>query len=663
MNFNFSNFTDRQLKVILIFIVLLVYGNSINNEYAIDDSIVTRGLSKIENGIADVPSIFNTRYIQDGDRDYGYRPIVLLTFALEKEFFSGFPEDQTEEEKEKKDKLTQANISHLINVVLYAFVAFFLFGFLKKLLVHNHVLIPFLITALFIVHPIHTEPVANIKSRDELLMLLFFILALEKILVFAREERLSQLIYCVLFAIVSILSKKSAFALIGVIPVVLFFSGVPIKKIAMGVGGFVLAFLCVLAMKKGLLSGGGKRGLLLYESPLVQEHSFVDRILLGAHCSGHYLKMLVFPKGMSFYYGYSEFQIPKWNSLVVWLSLIIHLPLAFFGVKFLLKRKVIGLGLILWIGVMLAYLNVLTPMVGVVADRFANVFSLGFVISLVAGCAYLFKYDLDIENKEVAPPRKFIGVLMALVVIGSIVTIDRNNDWERDLDLYRADIDNVPNSIKAHALIADCLFEALPRQKEPVKAKAMLEETIFHYERTIALDSNFKTAHNNLGTVYFDLLHQYDRALPYFEKAYQLDTSNVSLAFNLARCHDLIGDVASAEVYYRLVTSKNDLNDQERKLAKMSYSYWNLMLLKANRRPNMFDVNTAAIKDFPQEPEFYLNLGNLYIGNRDTLVGMNYYEQGLKINPRNKRLREVMIKLYTSFGKMTRAEEIHSKVL
>lgn len=660
MDINISNFSNNKLTIILFVIVLLVYGNSINNEYAIDDSIVTRGLSKIENGIDDIPAIFSTHYIQDDERDYGYRPIVLLTFALEKEFFSSFPEDQTELQKDKRDRLTQANISHFLNVVIYILIAFFLFRFLRKLLVHNHILIPFFITLLFLVHPIHTEPVANIKSRDELLMLLFFILALDKILHFAREGKTIQLVYCVLFSIISILSKKSAFALLGVIPVVLFFDGTPLKKIALGVGGFVLAFACVLAMKKGLLNGTGKRGLELYESPLVQDHSFIDRILLGMHCSWHYFGMLLFPKDMSFYYGYSEFQIPKWSTPGVWIGLIIHLPLTYLGIKLLLKRKILGLGIILWLGIMLAYLNVLTPAVGVVADRFANVFSLGFIIALISICAHVFKYDLDMKEKAANPPKKLIILFISFAILGSIVTINRNNDWERDLDLYRADIGHIPNSIKAHSLIADCLFEALPRQKNPNKAKAMLEEMIGHYERTIALDPNFKTAHNNLGTVYFDFLRQHKKAIPYFENAHKLDPSNVSMSFNLARCYDLSGNIKDAEKLYMSITSINSPNHDSRKLAKMSYSYWNLMLLKANKMQKMFEVNKLATKAFPMEPEFYLNLGNLYLGEHDTIQGLTYYEKGFELDQSNQRLIKVLSKLYSKSQNTERAVYFNS---
>ncbi|MCK5029515.1 MAG: hypothetical protein KAR57_07770, partial [Bacteroidales bacterium] len=73
-------------------------------------------------------------------------------------------------------------VSHFLNVLLYALTALVLFILLERLF-SNHKSdkwywsLPFVASLLFLAHPIHTEVVANIKGRDEILSLLGVLLA------------------------------------------------------------------------------------------------------------------------------------------------------------------------------------------------------------------------------------------------------------------------------------------------------------------------------------------------------------------------------------------------------------------------------------------------------------------------------------------------------
>ncbi len=53
---------------------------------------------------------------------------------------------------------------------------------LRRLLSNFSIAIPLIATLLFVVHPVHTEVVANIKSRDEILSLLFTLFSLSFLL-------------------------------------------------------------------------------------------------------------------------------------------------------------------------------------------------------------------------------------------------------------------------------------------------------------------------------------------------------------------------------------------------------------------------------------------------------------------------------------------------
>jgi hypothetical protein len=85
-----------------------------------------------------------------------------------------------------------------------------LFITLTKLLPQKNLLIPFLTTLLFIAHPIHTEVVVNIKSRDEILCFLFVIASVNFLMNYMKSSKIISLIAALFCFLLSLLSKESA---------------------------------------------------------------------------------------------------------------------------------------------------------------------------------------------------------------------------------------------------------------------------------------------------------------------------------------------------------------------------------------------------------------------------------------------------------------------
>ncbi|MDB4678375.1 hypothetical protein OAE93_01455, partial [bacterium] len=90
---------------------------------------------------------------------YGYRPTTLASFAIEKSLFG-----------------ESATVSHAVNLALYLATCLLIF-FLIKRVFPDKIDVALFAALLFTVHPIHTEVVASIKNRDEILSLLFMLLA------------------------------------------------------------------------------------------------------------------------------------------------------------------------------------------------------------------------------------------------------------------------------------------------------------------------------------------------------------------------------------------------------------------------------------------------------------------------------------------------------
>ena len=130
-----------------------LYGNTIKNEYSLDDIYVTGKNLLTQQGIKAIPAIFSSYYIslnaeEGGQHNFGYRPITKVTYAIEWQFFGENP-----------------HVSHFINILLYALTGIVLFLLLRRLLSNYHILFPFLTVMLFLAHPLHTEVVASQIGR------------------------------------------------------------------------------------------------------------------------------------------------------------------------------------------------------------------------------------------------------------------------------------------------------------------------------------------------------------------------------------------------------------------------------------------------------------------------------------------------------------------
>ncbi len=80
-----------------------------------------------------------------------------------------------------------------------------------------------LATLIFMAHPVHTEVVANIKSRDEILSFLNGTLALLLVFDYSKSKNWISLALAVIFFFLSLLSKETAMTTLAIIPFMLFF--------------------------------------------------------------------------------------------------------------------------------------------------------------------------------------------------------------------------------------------------------------------------------------------------------------------------------------------------------------------------------------------------------------------------------------------------------
>jgi len=195
----------RQIMLMLFVFISLLYLNTVFNDYNLDDELVTINHRLTSKGINGIPEIFSSPYYQDDmGYNYEYRPIVLVTFAIEHSVFGETPQ-----------------VSHAINLLLYVAVCLLLYSCLTVLLTNISNWFILSTVLLFASHPIHTEVVASIKNRDEILTMLGAMLSLRMLLYYADKKKPLYFILSIVFFLLAMFSKKTIVTVIVIMPVLL----------------------------------------------------------------------------------------------------------------------------------------------------------------------------------------------------------------------------------------------------------------------------------------------------------------------------------------------------------------------------------------------------------------------------------------------------------
>lgn len=639
-----------------VFIVAFVlYGNSIKNKYALDDELVTLNNQRVEMGIKGIPEILTSFHNIDEKSRYEYRPLVLISFALEYQFLGRNP-----------------HFSHFINVFLYALTCMVIFYLLRSLLLSYgentkyRLVFPLLATLLFTAHPLHTEVVDNLKSRDELLSLLNSLIATMFFARYAGSDKKLFLFWGFLFLFLAILSKKTAVVFLAIIPLVLFFSEkLSWKKVVFPVLFSLAALLSYVVLKKMMISEKPVRSFNYFENPLFSEPGFIKSIPAGLYTIWNYVELLIFPHPLSFYYGYDQVPIPGWNNIKVWISLVFHVGIFLLAIRLLRKKHILSFAILFYLFALFPFSNFIFPVVGIIGERFAYIASLGFCIILAFLICKLFRIPVPggklmaVTGKPLLQRHNRLPLLIFfsafILLLYSFKTITRNSDWKDHLTLYRHDIKHVDRSAKAHALISNTIYPELFKMPAGIQKDNLVEECIHHYKKSLEIYPDYIVSNNNLGSIYFTFRGDYRSALFYFKKAVLLDSNYLEAYYNLAYSYEKLGWADSAVFFF-----------EKALIVKPSYkpAYDRLFPLyfSSGEYDRAIDLNLRAASNMPGLSALYfVNTGNVFSAKKDTLQALNYFIKAFEQEPANKDLCLHIAKIYEKIRNDEKAGEYFRK--
>ena len=360
LNFN------RKLALIVAAFAMLIYVNSINHGYILDDASVLTDNFVVKKGIKGIPTIFQTsyRYGYWNSSDEIYRPLILAMYALEWEFFPDTPA-----------------VYHFINVLVYAISGYFLFLVLCALFRQYNVAIPFVISLLFVSHPIHTEVVANIKSRDEILCLLLVLISLVFTFKYIDKTKIYYLAIAAVVYMLSLSSKESSITFLAVVPLMLYVF-TSLKRFEIGlVTGFYAAgagaYLLVRRLVLGSLDGG--KTIVDLDNVLAGAANKSDELATAIMILGKYFMLLVLPHPLVCDYSIGEISIVSWSNIYATLSLFLYVGLGVYAIIMLKQKNLFAFGILLFLITISVFSNVILMIGSSFGERFMYMPSLGFV--------------------------------------------------------------------------------------------------------------------------------------------------------------------------------------------------------------------------------------------------------------------------------------------
>lgn len=633
--------SDRRYYLLILVFSFILYGNTINNRYSIDDFYVTGSNPLVQQGIKAIPAIFSSYYIsinaeEGGQHNFGYRPIAKTTFAIERQLFGENP-----------------HISHFINILLYALTGILLFRILRRLLKKHHLLLPLLTVMLFMVHPLHTEVVASLKNREEILSFLGALLALQFFLKFQDSGKKLNILWGSLAFGFGFLSKANIMTFLAVIPLVMyFFTDITPKKNILLAAAMILMLAAALLIPR-LFLGTSSRPMQFIENPLLFDVPFAERIGTSMLSLLFYLKMLVFPHPLIYYYGFNMIPVTGLGNPMVWLSLIIHLALLGFALWKIREKHLLSFSILFYLINISLYSNLVAPLTGMVAERSLYIALLGFCLALVY---VIFR----LAGSEPSNP-KVTGKTLNYVVLVSVVltipaaakTIDRNNDWKDELTLYAADAPHQENSAKANFIYATNLRSTVVDRLKSGVPRAQVKEDanicITHFKRAAKVYPAYADAWNNLGEVYLLILNEPDSAIQFFEKAVAANPEFTAAFYNLGYTYQVTDQPEKAIPEY---VKALELEPYEiRAMSNLAQLYH-----KTGQEDKAVQLNQDIIMIEPDLDIPYINLGTYAMRNGDAAKALEYFEKAIEINPDNFDLNMKLRSYFQKVGDSARAD-------
>ena len=680
-----SNILSVQ-KVILILLVILVYHNTLNNQFALDDTMMItsndytkgawEGFVKIWTNDAFAGYLGEGKTLLPGGR---YRPLSQAYFNV---YYTLFGE--------------KAFGLHLSNILLFLISAVLLFKNLRRIFKEKSksiLSIAFIASLLYVVHPLHTEVVANIKSMDYLFAVVFALLSLHYALSYTIHKKGVYLLAMSLALALSILSKETGLTFLAILPLSVYFvqkrnlEKNDIKIIALIFLPALLVVVAYFAIRTQII--GDTMDVVskeLLNNPFL-EASNAEKYATLFYTWLIYLKLLIVPHPLTHDYYPYVIEITQWSNPLVLLSLLIIVLATVYALfnftRSLLSKKqsfsIYAFGILFFLLVFSISSNLFVNIGAFMNERFMFIADVGLFI-VFAG--------LLVQLKERVKSNVLPSILLVFIVLTfSILSYLRNPVWKNDYTLFRTDVKVSFNSAKCTVSAGGKTYDAALLEKNPTKRTNMLQESKKWVYQGVSIHPKYFQGWMLLGNIYFEL-NEFENAFTAYDNCLRLAGKRDGVLNNLRnlaiksreeknlavsnKAIDLLikyqyqpaktgvlkvlnleleGKIDEAlQLSFQIIREDSANADIYNKLGQMIGQYKNdielaeMYLLKAYE---LAPTNFSILE----------NLGTLYAIQHEYPKALFFFKESIKSNPKNQQVYTNISNVYLALGKPEEAAE------
>lgn len=584
-------------QLFLFTLAFALYANTLGHGYALDDVISITMNSFTKKGFAGFKDILTkdsfVGFIGNASELSGgrWRPFALLTFAFEWQIFGQNP-----------------SVSHFINVLLYGFCSMVFFKLLYDFLLKNKLWLSVAASVLFVVHPIHTEVVANIKSRDEILSLLFILSSLYLALTYHyKSGKTIQLLVSLILYFFALMSKENGVTGLAFIPLLyLVISKDTALQAIRKALPHMAVIVCYMMLRVAVIGFTHKEINEVMNAPYLLATP-VQAFATKLYVLLLYIKLLFVPYPLCYDYSYNQIPYKELTDIFVILSVVIQAALLIYAVWLLRKRDMMAFAILFYFFSIFIVSNLLVDTGGVLGERFLFQPSAAFSICLALALSRILNHFIHTESHRNIILLSIIGILS----IPSIAwTIQRNADWHDDKTLFVADVRTCPRSARTNNGAGTAYILLSDEVKDSILKRQYLDTAEVLLRRALLIHPTYVDPLLNLGVVY-----------------------------------NRMGDVDKAEQMWNLARERNASHP---KLKEFDQVLALMYLNKANQ------VAASANKDYVLAKSYYLrglkyqnnnidilyNLGGLYFTIQQYDSAKYYWTLNEKLNPGHKGTRD-----------------------
>ena len=482
---------DAFYLLALLVLVAVVYFPATRAGFVWDDSIM-RGLKAVSTwgGIWELWFDPASAYMQGGEwREGHYWPLLYTTFWIEHKLWGFSPAGY-----------------HIVNILIHFANTVLIWRLLARLAVPG----AWFAAAVFAVHPLHTESVAWIIARKDMLATLFCLAALSVWLRFVEFRSWRRYAGSLLLFAAAMLCKSVAVVFPATLLILQWWREGSITR------GHLLQTAPFFLVRIAIAVAD----MLFYQNvqPTSLGYSAAERVLIAAHALWFYMAKLLWPMELAIIY-------PHWNVNAAdplgWLYVIAAIAVA--AALWLLRRR-IGRGPL---ACALFFAIMLLPVLGFidygymrysfVADRYQYLGGIGVIVLFATAAAHGSGRLRGSLRKATR------GAAFALLILLGAATWNQAGVYKDEVTLFRHIASLNPQARTAHLNLAYALLysegaseEALAAAREAVRKRPLFynshnvlgavlssrgryEEAEEHLRRAVELNPRYAPAFLNLG--------------------------------------------------------------------------------------------------------------------------------------------------------------------